>query len=124
MSIPLNSLAPRLDAQRPREASASPADVSGLMRESLSDAPLEVTVAFQPAAIDSSRVFTLDPGDVVMLGHAVGAPLDVLVGDVRIAHAIAGKAGSKLAALIVDDTPSAVALTGAISHTSARKEHA
>jgi flagellar motor switch protein FliM len=119
ISLPFASLGPRLDAQRPRETNARPTDSVGLIRESLSDVPVDVTVAFRPLAIDSGRVLTLDPGEVIVLSHTVGAPLDVEVGGIRVASAVAGKAGNKLAALIVEDTPSVPAPVGAIPATTA-----
>jgi flagellar motor switch protein FliM len=114
ISLPFAGLAPRLDSLRPRETNTRAADSAGIIRETLSDVPVEVTVAFRPLALDSGRVLTLDPGEVIVLGHTVGAPLDVEVGGIRVASAVAGKAGNKLAALIVEDASSVPAPLGAI----------
>jgi flagellar motor switch protein FliM len=59
-------------------------------------------VRFDPVPIDSATVLSLEVGDVVRLGHRVGAPLTVQVGSSPVARAIAGKSGPRLAALVVD----------------------
>jgi flagellar motor switch protein FliM len=111
ISLPLASLQPRLDAQRPKESRAASEVSVGVMRETLADVPVEVSVAFAPIALDSARILSLDVGDVVLLDHRVGAPLHVQSGDSRIAHAVAGKSGNRLAALVVDRAPSPAAPT-------------
>lgn len=106
LSIPLASIAPRLDAQRPRDARTNSAASRSAMRESLSDVPIDVAVAFHPVALDSARILSLAVGDLVVLEHRVGSPLRVQTGDTRVASAVAGKSGTRLAALIVDNTSS------------------
>lgn len=118
ISLPLSSLTPRLDAMRPKEVVDNGHLTAAAMRESLSDVPVEVTVAFAPTRIDSSRVLTLDEGAVIVLGHRVGAPLDVQVSGSRFAHAVAGKSGTKLAALVVDNLSATPPPVGALSAPS------
>lgn len=118
ISLPLSSLTPRLDAMRPKEVVDNGHLTAAAMRESLSDVPVEVTVAFAPTRIDSSRVLTLDEGAVIVLGHRVGAPLDVQVSGSRIASAVAGKSGAKLAALVVDNLSATPPPVGALSAPS------
>jgi flagellar motor switch protein FliM len=104
ISLPLASLLPRLEAQRPRDVVA---DVTARdatterVRERLADMPLEVSVRFDPVGLSPARVLSLAVGDVVPLAHRVGAPLTVSAGGVRYAQAVAGKSGTRLAALVV-----------------------
>ena len=78
------------------------------------DVPVEIGVAFAPKALDSAHILSLAVGDVVPLEHRVGTPLRVQIGGVHIADAVAGKAGTRLAALVVDE--------GAPVHSAAPKE--
>jgi flagellar motor switch protein FliM len=106
LSFPLASLLPPLHAHRPRAARAEALGRTGAhMRESLNSVPIEVSVRFRPLLIDSARVLSLAPGDVLVLDHRVGGPLNVQAGSASVGRAVAGKAGNRLAALIVDNTP-------------------
>jgi flagellar motor switch protein FliM len=107
LSMPLASLLPPLIAHRPRVARADAAagGVGSHMRETLNNVPVEVSVRFHPVTLDSGRVLSLAVGDVIVLDHRVGAPLSVEAGSASVGRAVAGKAGNKLAALIVDNTP-------------------
>ena len=102
--LPLAPLLPRLTTQRPREVTPAEFDgaVSALVRNQLLDMGADVRVRFDPVAIDSSTVLSLAVGDLVHLGHRVGAPLTIQVGSSPVARAIAGKSGARLAALVVD----------------------
>jgi flagellar motor switch protein FliM len=64
--------------------------------------PVDVSVLFDSIEVSPTRILGLVEGDVIPLGHRVGAPLTVQAGGVTFAGAIAGKSGSRLAALIVD----------------------
>jgi flagellar motor switch protein FliM len=72
------------------------------LRERLGGVPLEVAVRFEATDLSPERILSLVEGDVVPLGHRVGTPLSVQVGETTFAHAVAGKSGSRLAALVVD----------------------
>lgn len=105
ISLPLASLLPRLNAQRPHDV---PADANlrdaatKRVRERLGELPLDVSLRFDPVGLSPTRVLSLAVGDLVPLTHRVGAPLTVHAGGVRYAHAVAGKSGNHLAALVVD----------------------
>lgn len=102
ISLPLAALLPRL-AQRPREAAAaSDRSDQAAVRERLADLPLDVSLQFEPVGLSPSRVLSLAVGDLVPLAHRVGAPLSVHAGGIRYARAVAGKAGTRLAALVVE----------------------
>jgi flagellar motor switch protein FliM len=106
LCMPLAPLLPLLIAQRPRSLDGD--DVDGLasdarqLRERLGEVPLEVCVEFEPLSLTPGRILHLTEGDLVVLDHRVGAPLTVRAGGSAYAHAIAGRSGSRLAALIVD----------------------
>ena len=108
ISIPLASLLPSLEALRPPVDPATrrpPADNSRRMLGALRGAPIEVSVRFRPLLVESSRLMTLAPGDVIVLDHPVSAPLSVETGGQRVVSAVAGRTGNKLAALVVGDRP-------------------
>ena len=110
--VPLAPLLPRLATHRPRDAaledSASAiAAASRRMRNRLGDVKLDVSVRFEPVLLTPARILALAVGDVLPLGHRVGAPLNVDADGVTFARAIAGKSGTHLAALVVG-TPVAV----------------
>jgi flagellar motor switch protein FliM len=109
LCLPLAPLLPRLAAQRPGDGVGGLTDVSlaaqaRRLRNRLGDVPIDVSVRFAPVRIPSERLLSLRPGDVIALPHRVGAPLRVHVGDRAFAAAVAGRSGSRLAALIVDNS--------------------
>jgi flagellar motor switch protein FliM len=102
LCLPLNRLLPRLVA-KPREHGPIGVETSHpQLRERIVEVPVDLQVRFDTTNIDASVVLGLKEGDIIPLDHAVGAPLDVLVGGATVAHAVAGRAGTQLAALIVD----------------------
>jgi flagellar motor switch protein FliM len=108
LCLPLAPLLPRLMAQRVRSDGGADARLAAetaalRLRERLGDVPVDVTVLFHPVALSPSRILSLAEGDVLPLRHRVGVPLTVQAGGITFAQAIAGKSGSLLAALIVDD---------------------
>lgn len=101
--LPLAGLIPRLSVIRPRDAAQTGrVAINGAIRNQLVDVPVEATVLFDAVTVDSSTVLDLAVGDVIALDHRVGAPLTVRVGTTDVARAIAGKSGTRLAALVVD----------------------
>lgn len=106
LSLPLASLLPRLNAQHPRESAAGTDDQAALaaarLRERLGDLPLEVSLQFDEVAMSPAHILGLAVDDLVPLAHRVGAPLTVHAGGIRYARAVAGKAGTHLAALVVE----------------------
>jgi flagellar motor switch protein FliM len=102
--LPLVPLLPRLQTQRPREIAPAEFDAraAGHVRGEVLDMAAEVQVRFDPVALDSAVVLSMAVGDIVHLGHRVGAPLTVQVGNSPVARAVAGKSGTRLAALVTD----------------------
>jgi flagellar motor switch protein FliM len=104
--MPLAPLLPVLVSQRPRalegDDALSAEAATQQMRERLGDVPLEVCVEFTTLSISPARILHLTEGDLIVLNHRVGAPLTVRAGGTAYADAIAGRSGSRLAALIVD----------------------
>jgi flagellar motor switch protein FliM len=108
ISIPLASLLPSLEALRPPadpDTRRSAGDGSRRMLGALRSAPVEVSVRFRPLHVDPARLMSLAPGDVLVLDHPVSAPLSVETGGQRVVSAVAGRSGTKLAALVVGDRP-------------------
>lgn len=109
LCLPLAPLLPRLDAQHPGDRHDGGPDVSAAaevrrLRSRLGDVPVDVSVRFAPVRISSDRLLSLRPGEVIALPHRVGAPLHIHVGERPYAAAVAGRSGTKLAALIVDNS--------------------
>jgi flagellar motor switch protein FliM len=108
LCLPLTPLLPRLAAhsQRPSRGSGNDpntdAAAARALRERLGDVPVDVTVRFASTPVSPSAILTLTEGDIIPLNHKVGAPLAVRAGGVNFARGVAGKAGNKLAALIVE----------------------
>lgn len=106
LCLPIAPLLAKLMAQslrHPTDEVRRDAEQTGRrLRERLGDVPVDVTVRFRPVDLSPARILSLSEGDVLPLAHRVGAPLTVQAGGVVFARAIAGKSGSRLAALIVD----------------------
>jgi flagellar motor switch protein FliM len=107
LCLPLAPLLPKLMAQRAHDHGGddarAAAEIAGRrLRERLGDVPVDVSVLFKPLVVSPTRLLSLAEGDVLPLTHRVGAPLAVQAGGVTFAGAIAGKSGSRLAALIVE----------------------
>lgn len=103
ISLPLTPMLPVLEAQRPSEPADDPADragVSARLATRMSDVSLEVSLRFADVPLTADVVLDLAPGDLVPLGHRVGSPLTVHAGGVDYARAVAGRTGSRLAALV------------------------
>jgi flagellar motor switch protein FliM len=107
LALPLAPLLPLLIAHRPRDVAqsdsvASTEQAARLVRERIGDVGVELSVRFRPVGLSPVRILDLAVGDLIVLDHRVGSPLSVEVGGVGFARAIAGKAGTHLAALVVD----------------------
>jgi flagellar motor switch protein FliM len=105
LCMPLAPLLPLLIAQRPRAADEDhegAAVATQRMRERLGEVPLEVSVEFHPVTLSPARILALREGDLLVLDHRPGVPLTLRAGGNVYAHAIAGRSGNRLAALIVD----------------------
>jgi flagellar motor switch protein FliM len=107
LCLPLAPLLPLLVAQRPRRPGEEDdvpdaTSVRQRVKERLGDVPMSVSVEFAPLSLSPARILSLAEGDIVRLDHRVGVPLSLQAAGTVFAHAIAGKSGSKLAALVVD----------------------
>nr|WP_276611125.1 FliM/FliN family flagellar motor C-terminal domain-containing protein [Kineococcus siccus] len=75
------------------------------MRDRLDDhlehIPVDVAVRFAPAALRPDEILALAPGDVLRLPHRADTPLDIVASGARIATAVAGSRGPRLACLVV-----------------------
>jgi flagellar motor switch protein FliM len=107
LCLPLASLLPILIAQRPREVEPlglkSSVELAGRrVRQRLGDVTVEVSVRFRAVGLSPTRLMNLAVGDVLVLDHRFGAPLTVEVDGTGFVQAMAGKSGTRLAALVVD----------------------
>jgi flagellar motor switch protein FliM len=107
LCLPLASLLPVLVALHPREAAEQGVDstaeqVARRARQRIGDVSVELSVRFRPVNMSPARILSLAVGDVVVLDHRSGAPLTIEIGGTGFAQAVAGKSGSRLAALVVD----------------------
>jgi flagellar motor switch protein FliM len=98
---------PKLNAQRASVDKAAARNGAGaaegqIVANRLAGAAVDVTVEFAPVRITPTQALDLAVGDVIPLTHRVGSPLAVKVGSMTYAHAIAGRAGNQLAALITE----------------------
>ena len=67
----------------------------------LQQAPVDVTVRFEPVSLTSGEILALQVGDVLHLHHAVNEPLSVCASDRVCASAVPGSKGRRLAFMIV-----------------------
>ncbi|SHG27377.1 flagellar motor switch protein FliM [Jatrophihabitans endophyticus] len=105
VSLPMAPMLPLLDAQGPTETVIDPAAQAGIaarLSERVNDVALDVSIEFAPVPLTADRILTMAVGDVVTLPQRVGTPLTVYAGGVDYARAVAGRAGSRLAALVVE----------------------
>lgn len=71
------------------------------MAQRMAEVPLPVSVRFRGRSMGAREISRLEVGDVVRLGHGSDRPLDVVVGDVTLAHAAIGVNGTRVACLVV-----------------------
>ena len=108
LALPLAPLLPALDAAVARNRHShegAAADVGLQIRARLAEAPVAVSVHFQPVRVPSRVVLDLAVGDVLPLGHLVTLPLSVSTDDVECAQAVPGARGNHLACRIVGPAP-------------------
>lgn len=107
LCIPLQPILPKLNAQRVNTDKSSGTSTaataeSRALTSRLVGTEVAVTVEFTPISITTDQALALAEGDVISLNHRTGAPLTVKVGDTTYAHAVAGRAGNRLAAMITE----------------------
>jgi flagellar motor switch protein FliM len=110
LCLPFGSLVPRLQtkrAQRPLSVGeqAAAQRATRQLEEGLGEVAVEICVQFEPVRLSPARIVDLSPGDVLPLAHKVTTPLSIRCGGVTYSHAIAGREGNRLAALVVDPNP-------------------
>lgn len=64
--------------------------------------PVDVSVRLNPLTISPKDVVNVQVGEVILLNHSVSRPLEVVVDDRVLAHAVAGTSGRQLACQVVD----------------------
>ena len=105
LTFPLSSLQRELEAFAEGTAIGGPAlgnpDLVELT-STMMDAPVDVTVRFQPVLLTSEEIVSLRVGDVVPLGHALRSPLTLAAGGVPCFQVTAGRRNLRLACQVVD----------------------
>ncbi|GAB2476574.1 flagellar motor switch protein FliM [Jatrophihabitans fulvus] len=105
ISLPLAQMLPVLEAQAPVETAADPvaqAEMAAKLGARVRDVTLDVALEFEPVRLTADRILGLAVGDVVAVDQRVGTPLTVRAGGVAYARAVAGRSGTRLAALVVE----------------------
>lgn len=74
---------------------------SHLLAARLNEVPMPVSVRFAGRTMSAAQIEELQVGTVIPLGHPADRPLDVVVGDVTLAHAAIGANGTRIACLVV-----------------------
>lgn len=74
------------------------------LRAQFAEVQMPVSIRFRSTQVAPSALAQLQVGEVLRLAHPASAPLDVTVDGRVFAHASAGAAGERLAALIVGTT--------------------
>lgn len=72
-----------------------------LLASRMAEVPLPVSVRFRGRSMGAREISRLEVGSVIRLGHGSDRPLDVVVGDVTLAHAAIGVNGTRVACLVV-----------------------
>lgn len=101
---------PLLDALRAGEAAAknrnADSDETAQSRAKvlagMQEVPVDVSVRLRPITAPPREILALQVGDLIMLNHPASRPLDVVVDDKVLAHAVAGANGRQLACQVID----------------------
>jgi len=105
LALPLDSLSAALTAAELRVASPEELRTRRLMRDRLDDhldlIPVDVSVRFNAARLRPEEILQLAVGDVLRLPQRADAPLEVVASGARVASAVAGSRGPRLACLVV-----------------------
>lgn len=105
LALPLDSLSGALTAAELRVASPEELRTRRLMRDRLDDhlelIPVDVSVRFSAARLRPEEILQLAVGDVLRLPHRADTPLEVVASGARVASAVAGSRGPRLACLVV-----------------------
>ncbi|WP_156163668.1 flagellar motor switch protein FliM [Demequina subtropica] len=103
MAEPVLTLLRTADAQEGRtaEEQREHEEAVQLLSARMGEVPLPVSVRFTGREMTAAAVSALEVGSVVPLRHRADEPLEVVVGDVILAHAAIGANGTRAAALVV-----------------------
>jgi flagellar motor switch protein FliM len=107
LCIPFASLQPVLDELTANvlianRQLADPVAIRLDIEQRLESTPLQVSVAFEEVTLTSSEIVNLQPGDLLPLHHPINEPLSVTVGGVPCFPGKAGRRGSRLACVLVE----------------------
>lgn len=105
LCLPAHALFPKSQDKKTQGVRRDSADIRNAARRArtaMGTVPLDVRVRMDALALNPGQIVALRPGDVLPLGHPTARPLTVTTGGVTVGHAVAGKEGSRLAALVVD----------------------
>ena len=81
---------------------ADAAVAHGRVLATMQTVPVDVSVRLNPLTISPKDVVNVQVGEVILLNHSVSRPLEVVVDDRVLAHAVAGTSGRQLACQVVD----------------------
>jgi flagellar motor switch protein FliM len=104
--LPFTMLRPILDQLGNRPTSVverQSESFTKALSERLLDTTVEAKVVFKPTQLTSGEILSLEPGDVIRLGHRQGTALDVVVDGVRLYRAQPTQVGTRVAILLVEE---------------------
>lgn len=104
LCIPFTTLRPALDALTESHVTYRTEEdelAAQAVERQLNAVPVELLVVFREVSVSASQLLALELGDVLPLRHPVAQPLAVLADGVRVAAAIPGSHGQRLACQIV-----------------------
>ncbi len=89
-------------ASKSRAADAETEAARAKMHAGMREVPVDLTVQLRPLTVHPREILAMQVGDLIMLHHSASRPLDVVVDDKVLAHAVAGANGRQLACQVVD----------------------
>ena len=89
-------------ASRNRTADAEADLARAKMHAGMQEVPVDLAVQLRPLTVHPREILAMAVGDLIMLNHSASRPLDVVVDDKVLAHAVAGANGRQLACQVVD----------------------
>jgi flagellar motor switch protein FliM len=99
LALPADAILPSLGEANPVVATDR---AKALVAAQLDLTPVPFAVQLAPVAVHPRDILNLAVGDVLPLGHAANAPLQVTVDGQPLGRAAIGRAGSRLACTIID----------------------
>lgn len=99
LALPADAILPSLGDANPVVATDH---ARALVAAQLDFTPVPFAVQLAPVAVHPRDILTLAVGDVIPLGHAASAPLQVTVDGLPLGRAAIGRTGNRLACTIID----------------------